>query len=803
MRLQAHPHTVCLGRSEPGAEFPRNSHLTRACLVCRVCPLAERTIELLWVHIVGKQVLFPQSPVVKLNVKFHLFLPLSAQEKSRTLRFHFVITMTGIDSQVYSATYSNVPVYEFKVGSDSVMRRRHDDWINATHILKVAGLDKPSRTRILEREVQKGTHEKIQGGYGKYQGTWVPLSDGRILAERNRVLDQLLPIFDFIPGDRTPPPAPKHTTAASSRPKLHKMGASGRRGGRGGSFAAAHTRTPTTISFNHTQDTHSLVQPSFNDDESIAQASHESSSVLAEEDIAQVSQRSTHHRIRKREGDANALTAVEQQHIMYGDELLDYFMTVGDAPAGRRIQPPSPPPHFQPDRPIDDQGNTALHWGCAMGALDVVKDLIDRGANICGLTSHDETPLVRAVLFTNNYEKRTMPELAEILKDTITFRDWFGATVFNHLAVATKSKGKWRSSRYYCQVLIAKLAEMYSAHEVGLLLASQDSNGDTAALTAAKNGCYRLAETLLQQCPEAGNLPNKHGETANDVMIMLQQQQSSQRDYPHRPSSATQQSVQDADTFHIGSSDTVVQSRPPAANELTASLLQRIGSIMEDANSKLARAYGEVRSCPQNFDGSSHPRDIYEQLEIERGNIRTEKEEMLAKESELEPFEALAARHSTAKQRYESSLQLAQDLSLSQSLQMENGDMGVHQEVLPSDLDTTDSAAPPSEETLRHKISLLRDIAAAELNRGKGAREMVSHRADAGPDARLNVHRRLVSLATGLPEKDLDPMAKDLASNLEFARANQSRPNKPASNAGAQVAPQPPQEADFGDRAEG
>lgn len=52
-----------------------------------------------------------------------------------------------------------------------VMRRRGDDWINATHILKAAGFDKPARTRILEREVQKETHEKVQGGYGKYQGT--------------------------------------------------------------------------------------------------------------------------------------------------------------------------------------------------------------------------------------------------------------------------------------------------------------------------------------------------------------------------------------------------------------------------------------------------------------------------------------------------------------------------------------------------------------------------------------------------------------------------------------------------------
>jgi transcription factor MBP1 len=70
----------------------------------------------------------------------------------------------------YYFTYNQVPVFEFNVESNHVMRRRHDHYINATHILKVADYDKPARTRILEREVQKGVHEKIQGGYGKYQG---------------------------------------------------------------------------------------------------------------------------------------------------------------------------------------------------------------------------------------------------------------------------------------------------------------------------------------------------------------------------------------------------------------------------------------------------------------------------------------------------------------------------------------------------------------------------------------------------------------------------------------------------------
>ena len=64
------------------------------------------------------------------------------------------------------------------------MRRKSDSWMNATQILKVADFDKPQRTRILEREVQKGIHEKVQGGYGKYQGIR-PSVLGGMLMNRN------------------------------------------------------------------------------------------------------------------------------------------------------------------------------------------------------------------------------------------------------------------------------------------------------------------------------------------------------------------------------------------------------------------------------------------------------------------------------------------------------------------------------------------------------------------------------------------------------------------------------------------
>jgi transcription factor MBP1 len=123
-----------------------------------------------------------------------------------------------MNTQIYSATYSNVPVFEFVTSEGPIMRRKLDSWINATHILKIAKFPKAKRTRILEKDVQTGIHEKVQGGYGKYQGTYVPLDLGADIAKNFGVFDELRPIFEFtyIEGQTdTPPPAPKHNHASA------------------------------------------------------------------------------------------------------------------------------------------------------------------------------------------------------------------------------------------------------------------------------------------------------------------------------------------------------------------------------------------------------------------------------------------------------------------------------------------------------------------------------------------------------------------------------------------------------------
>lgn len=54
-------------------------------------------------------------------------------------------------------------------------------------------------------------------------GTYLPLQDARELARQHNVLDRLHPIFDFVPGAVTPPPAPRH----ASKPKQPKKPAGG------------------------------------------------------------------------------------------------------------------------------------------------------------------------------------------------------------------------------------------------------------------------------------------------------------------------------------------------------------------------------------------------------------------------------------------------------------------------------------------------------------------------------------------------------------------------------------------------
>ncbi|KAJ6610204.1 transcription factor [Mycena sp. CBHHK59/15] len=121
--------------------------------------------------------------------------------------------------KIYNAVYSSVQVYECMVRNIAVMRRRGDSYVNATQILKVAGVDKGRRTKILEKEILPGKHEIVQGGYGKYQGTWIPLERGRDIALQYGVGPLLAPLFDFIPSTSSLGPLPLAAPIGTASPR--------------------------------------------------------------------------------------------------------------------------------------------------------------------------------------------------------------------------------------------------------------------------------------------------------------------------------------------------------------------------------------------------------------------------------------------------------------------------------------------------------------------------------------------------------------------------------------------------------
>ena len=247
-------------------------------------------------------------------------------------------------------------------------------------------------------------------------GTWIPLGDGRNLAEKNGVVDRIIKIFDYVPGDRSPPPAPKHATAASNKPKTNRQPVPARKPPAQSKRPARGAQLGTDVSDNNNYYRPAIEQyeaesVQYTEEQSREPSPGQTSASFLDDDFLPPSQTSTGSRKRKREQEEHVISAAELEHTIYGDELLDYFVTAGDDPQASNILPPTPPPRFDVDRPIDSHGNNALHWACAMGDVRVTRDLLERGANPAAQNAGSrETPLIRAVLFTNNYDKRTFPQ---------------------------------------------------------------------------------------------------------------------------------------------------------------------------------------------------------------------------------------------------------------------------------------------------------------------------------------------------------------------------------------------------------
>lgn len=679
------------------------------------------------------------------------------------------------DGKVYSATYSNVPVYEVNVNGNHVMRRRADDWINATHILKVADYDKPARTRILEREVQKGVHEKVQGGYGKYQGTWIPLEDGRLLAERNGVLDKMRPILDYVPGDRSPPPAPKHATAASNRMKPPRQSAAAARTARNNAANNVYSLESiqsfvgpqSQLSEDPYDDHPAPLQPHIFRDDTPDNETVVSESMLGDHDLLDPAPYSLDTRKRKRGMDQMSL--LDQQHQIWADQLLDYFMLLDHKDA---YSWPEPPPSINLDRPIDEKGHAAMHWAAAMGDVGVVKELIHRGARIDCLSNNLETPLMRAVMFTNNFDKETMPSMVKIFQQTVHRTDWFGSTVFHHIAATTSSSNKYVCARWYLDCIINKLSETWIPDEVTRLLNAADQNGDTAIMIAARNGARKCVRSLLGRNVSV-DVPNKKGETADDLIRDL----NSRRRMHGRPRQASSSPFAPPPEHRLNGFGSQLDGGPllPISSNLptaqsareertyrsqTAShLMTKVAPTLLEKCEELALAYEHelAEKEAESFDASRVVKRRQAELEAVRKQVsELENPERDLDDEDIDRQQELELRRLV--DEAESLLEVEQKAELRRLLSR-----------TPMNAANQNSNSEDLGEKMRLSVLLYR----AQVERRDLVRAVVANLSVAGMSEKQGVYKGLIAKALGEREEDVESMLPEILRELEEAQTQE------------------------------
>ncbi|TGZ78535.1 apses-domain-containing protein [Ascodesmis nigricans] len=476
----------------------------------------------------------------------------------------------AIQPVIYTAVYSGVPVYEMTVNNVAVMRRRDDSWLNATQILKVAGVDKGKRTKVLEKEILVGEHEKVQGGYGKYQGTWINFQRGREFCRAYGVEELLAPLLDLETAEGHDATPTKEQAMAAKRKRMYQPNLNQTNGQNGALFqpmsstvtnaftalskASQRTESPGPRGGYSSQVAASSQNTQWETQEARPPPSlaSESSFPLSQQTIPD-STYGTQSQLfdsqidgleppRKRprgatptnyyyadypDGHSRPLAPVDPKTVPDADNVKNTLMNVFINPDSDAMTALEGLTEEQVDIPLDSLGNTAIHWAASLARVPLIRALISRGASIFRVNDAGETALVRGCFCTNNFDTSSFPQLLNLLHPTIAVPDKGGRTILHHIALKSGMKGRSADGRYYLHCLLEFIAKhgatsnkpgaagstskvMNLGRFITDIVNAQDKSGDTALNIAARIGNKSIVQPLLEVGADC-TIPNRAG----------------------------------------------------------------------------------------------------------------------------------------------------------------------------------------------------------------------------------------------------------------------------------------------------
>ena len=496
------------------------------------------------------------------------------------------------------------------------------------------------------------------------------------------------------------------------------------------------------------------ISTQLHDDDSQDNSTIASASFMDEDDRYAGNQYDAPSRKRKRSPDI-----IEQQHILYADQLLDYFiLSTPEAPL-MHLPPPIPPEPFQVNRSIDDQGHTSLHWGAAMGDIDIVRSFIERGADLFARNKRGETPLIRAVLFTNNYEKQTMPRLVEQLISTIREHDNHGGTILHHIAMTTNSLAKKRCARYYLDIALNTIAEVCTPQEFTRLLNMQDASGDTALHIVARH--YDNAKKCirsLQGRGARGDLKNANHEVADRI---LQGQRSLRHDIISSSPAPDFGAANGHELIKASKSGPVSNYHSQSASSFSHSL----DELVQDKSLQLALAYdSEIK---QKDDDLEQGQRLYQNVDLQLDSVRQATYRYL--QDGVDGYDNDEEGH---RLREEEHRLFTESESLSEQIQHRELHHAVRleEQALPPSAHRKPNGSLYNDHELEEQKTAALGLAEQQNKRRKLTRDVVMAQGAAGMSGNGEALKRLVSNTLGVPIDDVSTLAPELLGELQQSK---------------------------------
>ena len=453
----------------------------------------------------------------------------------------------------------------------------------------------------------------------------------------------------------------------------------------------------------------------------------------------------------------------DQQHMVFADALLDYFiLSSSDGPAMHPAAAPQIPPNFEINRPIDDQWHTALHWAVAMGDLHIVKTLMDRGANGKARNRRGETPLVRALTFTNNYEKDSMEELMPYLERTMTDLDNWGASVLHHTMMTTNSRARRRCALYYLDILLETLSRKFSTSEFTRIINLQDKNGDTALHIAAKYDAKKCVR-LLQERGAQSDIHNMKGETADQLLATFRSVRQDLTSSPPQPDFSHSNGLQLSKNVRAVRPSNQYQTEP------ARSFSQSFDTLAQEKSLQIALAL--EKDYQDKDEALEEAQAALNKAEQERQQIHQSTLQCLKHESSGNEEAELAA----LQLEYETLVFEGQ--SYSEQLQHRELHRSIREAELALPKDAHFPLQPSSanggvreEQILQDQLRAGLELVLEQNKRRKLTEEVVNAQGLAGMGPTGEALKRLVATSTGVPVEDVVGLAGELLEEMEAAK---------------------------------